>query len=221
MLPGEWWKTKLPMWKVERYVIIMGKDNRSIDFLEVEYCQNAKAERMAVQPFKSFNDSRPQFNDSPKNGKKRRKRSLNWKKKENNMKNLFLLTLLSFSSIFNLLAQETITYVDLTVEVEENQSSKKSLFEESNEKQALLKLVSESIVYPELAEEYNIEGMVVVELTFNEDQTTDIRVKESLGFGCDEVALKTANQYAAAFRKVYARAGGSQAMNIPFRFSLK
>ena len=137
------------------------------------------------------------------------------------MKNLILLTLLSFSSIFNLLAQENITYVDLTVDVEENQSKTTNVLEEPDAEQALLKLLRQSIVYPELAEEHNVEGMVVLELTFNKDQTTAIKVKKSLGFGCDEVAVKTANQYAAAFRQVYDKADGPHAVKIPFRFSLQ
>ena len=137
------------------------------------------------------------------------------------MKNLFLLTLLSFSSIFNLLAQENITYVDLSVELEEKQSKKTNVAEELTEEQILLKKVRQSIAYPELAAEYNVEGMVVLELTFNEDQTTGIKVKKSLGFGCDEVAIKTANQYAEAFRKVYDKENSKHMVNIPFRFSLR
>ena len=46
--------------------------------------------------------------------------------------------------------------------------------------------------YPEAARRARIEGTVVLEFTIGIDgQATDIKVIQSLGFGCDEASIKT------------------------------
>lgn len=57
-----------------------------------------------------------------------------------------------------------------------------------NGMQALGQFISTYIKYPE---ENNIKGQVIVEFTITEDgSTTDFRITKSLGYGCDEEAIR-------------------------------
>lgn len=60
-----------------------------------------------------------------------------------------------------------------------------------NGMQALGQFISAYIKYPDEALKNNIKGQVVVEFTITEDgSTTDFRIAKSLGYGCDEEAVR-------------------------------
>ena len=50
--------------------------------------------------------------------------------------------------------------------------------------------IADHLRYPELAEDYAIEGEVVISYLIGKDgEMTDVKVHKGLGFGCDEAAL--------------------------------
>ncbi len=56
---------------------------------------------------------------------------------------------------------------------------------------SLMKYLKENIVYPKLALENKIEGLVEVTFTIDIDGSiSNIKVRKSLGFGCDEEAMR-------------------------------
>lgn len=60
-----------------------------------------------------------------------------------------------------------------------------------NGMQALGQFISAYIKYPDEALKNNIKGQVIVEFTITEDgSTTDFKVAKSLGYGCDEEAIR-------------------------------
>ena len=62
-------------------------------------------------------------------------------------------------------------------------------------KDALQKYIWKHQIYPDLAKEYGIEGVVRVSFKVATDgHIGDIHVVKSLGFGCDEAAIKLIQQ---------------------------
>ncbi|MEM9261208.1 MAG: energy transducer TonB [Bacteroidota bacterium] len=88
--------------------------------------------------------------------------------------------------------------------------------------QALLHQVQSFLEYPELAQNYGVEGMVVVRLSIDRDgQITDHTILRGLGFGCDEaavLALKKLPNWQPALRNGQAVAS---IINVPLHFSLR
>lgn len=87
---------------------------------------------------------------------------------------------------------------------------------------ALLQQVQNLLEYPELAQDYGVEGMVVVRLAVDRDGLiTNHRILSGLGFGCDEAAVKALKQlprWQPALRNGQAVAS---IVNVPLHFSLQ
>lgn len=88
--------------------------------------------------------------------------------------------------------------------------------------EALLNQLRTSVKYPQLAREYAIEGTVVVRLSLGANgRVTDREVVRSLGFGCDEAALKAVaklDRFQPAIRAGHQR---SSVVYLPLRFRLR
>lgn len=79
-------------------------------------------------------------------------------------------------------------------EAEEKESSYKSAQPEVGNRQ-FKKYLSENLVYPEAARTNEIEGTVVLELTINDGGSiSDVSIKKSLGYGCDQEAIRLVNE---------------------------
>lgn len=120
--------------------------------------------------------------------------------------------------IFTLNAQ---SIADLSINIVDSEKADKTE-EMTNAETAAIslnQLIAENLDYPVLAEEFGLEGTVLVELIFNETGH-QARIKRSLGLGCDEAALKVVNQFAPAFKEVYLKEKGSRSVFVPIQFKL-
>ncbi len=60
---------------------------------------------------------------------------------------------------------------------------------------AFKKYLNENLNYPEAAKTNEIEGTVILELTINTSgEVSDISIEKSLGYGCDQEAIRLANE---------------------------
>ncbi|MBU0488345.1 MAG: TonB family protein [Bacteroidetes bacterium] len=60
---------------------------------------------------------------------------------------------------------------------------------------ALTKMIVENITYPDDAKRNGISGKVVVEFVIEKDgKVTNIKLKEGIGYGCDEEAIRVISQ---------------------------
>lgn len=88
--------------------------------------------------------------------------------------------------------------------------------------EVLLQKVQNNLEYPDLAQNYGIEGMVVVRLSVDRDGLiTDQQILSSLGYGCDEaaiVALQQLPKWQPALRNGQPVAS---IVNVPLRFRLR
>ncbi|MEM7571948.1 MAG: energy transducer TonB [Bacteroidota bacterium] len=86
----------------------------------------------------------------------------------------------------------------------------------------LLGYIASKLDYPELAQEYNVEGMVVARLQLNpsgEVQSTTI--VKSLGFGCDEAVLEVIDSMPRWQPARYGDQAEYSVVYLPVRFSLR
>jgi protein TonB len=86
---------------------------------------------------------------------------------------------------------------------------------------ALLKQIHAKIRYPELAQEYGVEGTVVIRLQLDESGKIIHReCVKGLGFGCDEAALKAVKSLSRWLPAMRQGKPVDSYVYIPLRFSL-
>lgn len=86
----------------------------------------------------------------------------------------------------------------------------------------MMTLISDGITYPELAQENNIEGFVVVRLSLTASgMITKVETLRSLGFGCDEVVLKQVAKLPAFKPALHYGEVVESSVVIPVRFRLR
>lgn len=143
------------------------------------------------------------------------------------MKKTILLVALILVAFVNIQAQNSIAMVDKNmsdfekVEVEDVTARLKADYRRFKkvEKAVVRKLQSE-MEYPEMAYEYNLEGTVLVQFSFD-GKINDATIIQSVGGGCDEAALEAIQD----FPKLYQEMGGEQVdlikITVPFKFDIK
>src|SRR5450631_3967029 len=88
---------------------------------------------------------------------------------------------------------------------------------------SMIKFIYNELKYPSDAESKSIDGIVVVEISIDMDgKIIDSKIKKSLGFGCDEEALRVVKLLkfnGVKLRKV--RATFHKTINISFKLKVK
>lgn len=142
------------------------------------------------------------------------------------MKNTILLFALSLISLFHIQAQNTMAFVENDVEInnptivtENADAIKTATLKFEKVENAVIQKLQSTVVYPARAYEYNVEGTVLVQFTFD-GKVKHAKVTKSVGAGCDEAALKAIQN----FPKLYAEMGGENInpiqVTIPFVFEM-
>jgi protein TonB len=86
----------------------------------------------------------------------------------------------------------------------------------------MLAFITEGITYPELAQENNIEGFVVVRLSLTADgEIIEVETLRSVGFGCDEAVLERVAMLPAFTPGLRYGQGVESTVTIPVRFRLR
>lgn len=86
----------------------------------------------------------------------------------------------------------------------------------------MMELITTGITYPELAQENNIEGSVVVRLSLTADgEVSGVETLRSVGFGCDKVVLERVAMLPAFKPGLFNGKGIESTIIIPVRFRLR
>mgnify|MGYP001952883921 CR=1 FL=1 len=141
------------------------------------------------------------------------------------MKNLIVFFAFNLAFTFSTIAQ-TVAVV--------NQDAPTTNFTKSNDnaptqememkkfrkvEKVIINQLQDKIKYPALAYEFGIEGIVLVQFTFD-GEIKNAKITKSLGAGCDKAALKALEN----FPILYQEFGGENLkpiqITVPFRFEL-
>ena len=86
----------------------------------------------------------------------------------------------------------------------------------------LLNFIATKLEYPELAQEYSVEGMVVARLQLKPNgEVLNSSIVKSLGYGCDEAVLAVIEQMPAWEPARYDDEAEYGIVYLPVRFSLR
>jgi len=131
------------------------------------------------------------------------------------MKNLFLFIVLCFTSII-VSGQKSSTVVD---------SLKEILPKFPGEEDAIYRYVYNNLHYPYEAKRRNITGNVVVQFVVGiEGEVRDIKVIRSLGYGCDEEAIRIVESMNDGYKWTPGSHHGHPVpvtFTLPIKFALK
>ncbi|MEM1320797.1 MAG: energy transducer TonB [Bacteroidota bacterium] len=142
-------------------------------------------------------------------------------------KQLILFVLLALAS-FPLSAQNhyaVATAVPLDDQVSLQKNTSKVATAEAiaflRKEQLNMQTILKAMTYPQLAQENGVEGTVLLELTYD-CGITAVKVRESLGYGCDEAALEAVERYAQLHQPEKSQGNKTPVkVLVPFKFSLQ
>jgi len=141
------------------------------------------------------------------------------------MKNTILLIALSFITLVQIKAQTTLALVDTdmnySTEIISNTTDDTNVTFAKFKKveTAVIRQLQTEVKYPEIAYQYNVEGIVLIQFTFD-GNVKDVKVIQSLGAGCDKAVLQAIQD----FPKLYQEMGGEHIkpikVTVPFVFEM-
>lgn len=142
------------------------------------------------------------------------------------MKKSFFLFALSLLTIVSVQSQDTFATINTGAKIDLNKTLGNEIssieMDENKfrkiEKEVIEKLQNE-VKYPELALQFEVEGTVLLQFTFD-GEIKELKVVKSVGAGCDKAAIKALEN----FPKLYQEFGGENVDEIkiivPFRFEI-
>lgn len=142
------------------------------------------------------------------------------------MKNLILLFAISMMSVFTIQAQNEITYLNTSAEVNET-FTKKTIktpyslkLKVKSEVLEIINSLDGSLVYPEIAESYNAEGKVVLEAWYD-GELKNISIKEGDAWYFNKAAMKAMENVQNTFNETdHVAVPKPFKIMIPFQFSI-
>lgn len=140
------------------------------------------------------------------------------------MKNLFAIVTISFLTI-SIAQSQTASLDNSLVDYElrsiENPTTKKL---DMNSFVTIFNQVAtrlqDDIYYPKSAFDYGVEGTVIIEFIYD-GEVTNLKVVNSVGAGCDKVALKSLENFAKYFNECTELEITPTKLSIPFNFKLE
>ena len=143
------------------------------------------------------------------------------------MKNLILFFAISMMSIFTIQAQNEITYTNTNSVVNDaftNKDVKTPFSLKLKIKQDVLDIIQSldgELIYPEIAEGYNAEGKVVLEVLYD-GELKNITIKKGDSWYFNNAAVKSMEKVQNTFNKKTDRIAVPKPFKImvPFQFSL-
>jgi len=142
------------------------------------------------------------------------------------MKNIILLFALSLISLVHIQAQNTIAFVDNDVKLENTKVTSVTVDETraavakfEKVEDVVIQELQSNVKYPAVAYEYNVEGTVLVQFTFD-GEVKDAKVIKSVGAGCDKAALKAIQDFSKLYKEMGGEIAGEIQVTIPFVFEM-